>query len=171
MLYQLGRMLLVITAMIILGGCGKSYTCSYKYFYMDEGVAFGGYSAGELGTIVVEQYALNSNFSTLLRSDTINASAAVFKGDTAYLSVDGNYYKSFFYIKQGQDYKVKIPVAGKEYAINLKGNKTSETWLQKEECSTGSGSTRNIPYEITVNGQDYPVYSTYPNNFFICLRR
>lgn len=171
MLYQLKKYAIVVLLLLCLVSCKKQYVCSYAYIYIPEQIAFAGYTAGELSQVVFQRYKAGDNFSELISSDTIDASGAAFKGDTAYLAFNASIYRGFFSVREGIDYKVSVLQVNKDYAIVLKGGKSGERWTQQEECSPGASDSRPVPYFITVNGEAYQAFSPYPNNFFICLQR
>ncbi len=171
MLYQLKKYAAVVLMLLCLGSCTKQYVCSYSYVYMPEQIAFAGYTPGELSQVVFQQYKAGSSFSELKSTDTMDASGAVFKGDTAYLAVNTPSYRGFFSVREGIDYKVSVLQANKDYSIVLKSGKDGESWTQQEHCSPGASNSRPVPYFTTVNGAEYQAYAPYPNNFFICLRR
>lgn len=166
-----------------LAGCSKQdgpvskqeYTCSYGYYYVKEEIAFGGFQASELDLVVLQKFKVGSNYSDLIDTDTLNASNAIFQGDTAYATINNDDHRGFFSLGDSAEYKVKIPVPNREYAINLKRGKTSVTWTQDVPCSAGAGQTRYTSFITTLDGLRYYPYSffdTYPaGRYFICLRR
>ena len=173
MSHRLELGIIALLLLLSLGGCKKKYNCSYNYFYMGQGVAFGGFEASELKTVVLQQYEPGSNFKKLKSSDTIDASGAVFQNDTAYLSINNNtWYETFFYLgSDSVEYMVVMPEANRRYFITLTRSKMTESWWQDHECSMGSGQSRNTSFYTTVNSQPCKYYTPYPNNFLICLRR
>lgn len=164
---------IALLLLLSLGGCKKKYNCSHNYFYMGVGVSFGGFDTSELKKVVFQQYVAGSNFKKLKASDTVDLSGAVFQNDTAYLSISNHvYYKTFFYlVSDSIEYIVTIPAANRSYAMNVTRGEMTQSWWRERECSWGAGTTRNSPHDVKVNGEPCPYYSTYPNNFFVCLRR
>ncbi len=163
----------------VLGSCSKElepivpseYTCSYSISYENEAIAFKGYSPTELSKVILQKFKVGSNYSVLIGTDTLDASGAVFRGDTAYLSVDNFSYRGFFSLRDSVDYKVDIPNANKEYTISLKRGDASKTWTQRSPCSPGASEMRYNSFSVLLNGRNYYPYVTMPHRYFICLQR
>jgi hypothetical protein len=187
MIHVLSKSIVPVLIFLLLAGCSKQdqqqlpdkkkqeYTCSYSYVYVKEELAFSGFTAAELGAVVLQKFELESNFGVMLDSDTLDASGAQFSGDTAYTTVNGSYYRGFFSLNDSADYKIKVLNANREYVVSLKSGKAFETWTQDAPCSAGSSQTRYVPFITTLDSHLYEPYGFF-NSFpvlwyFICLRR
>lgn len=146
----------------------KSYTCSYKYYYISEHIAFVGYDAGQLNRVVVDRYQKGT--TSLIGTDTIDASGAVFRGDTAYHATSGS-YSGFMDVSDGADYKIRVLSVGQTYTLALSSGAESETWEQDSHCSPGAGEARITPYAVLLGGSNYTPFAPSTNNYFIFLSR
>ncbi len=128
----------VMCGILLLGlpGCKKEYTCGFSYYYNPAYIAFKGFSADDLGLVVVSRYTANTNFNDLQGVDSIDASGALFEGDTAYNK--DNY--GFFTIASGVDFRIQVPKTGKEFRItNIRRFESEYSWVQDEHCALGAG--------------------------------
>ncbi len=150
-------------------GCKKQrYTCGFNYYYVPAYVAFSGFAAADLKTVVIGSYTAGSNFSELISGDTIDASAALFAGDTA--SASDNY--GFFQAKPGVDYKVTLPLAGKAFRItDVRRFEEKKVWEQDEACGSGSQPARIRTCGYKLDGADYTPFERSVNNWYLYLHQ
>lgn len=171
----------ILFALFVLAAgnsCKKEgYTCSHSISYEFVQVSFTGFSPQQLSEVILDRYQRNSNFSTRTGSDTIDASGAVFKGDTAYFAIKPNslagrdYYEGFLDVRDDADYKITVPATGESYTITAGTGALSETWEQDTECSSGSTQSRIVPYNIMLNGNAYEPFFANIHNYLIFLSR
>lgn len=85
-MFRSGKKILHLGIVLLcLPGCRKEeYTCGFSYYYNPAFVAFKGFSATELELVLVQHYTGDGNFTTLLSADSLDASAGLTEGDTAY---------------------------------------------------------------------------------------
>ena len=154
--------------LLSLWGCKKEYTCGFSYYYNPAYVTFKGFSAGELKTVIVGRYTGDGSFSNLIATDTIDASAALFEGDTAY-SAD-NY--GFFTVASGVDFKIQVPLTGKEFKITeVRRFESGSSWVQDEHCPMGAGQARIRSFGFKLDGTEYIPFERRVNNWYIYLNK
>lgn len=154
--------------LLCLSGCRKEYTCSYSYYYNPAYVAFAGFAATELELVIVQHYSGDGNFTTLLSTDTLDASVGIVEGDTTYNS--DNY--GFFTVKEGVDFKILIPGTGSEFRItDVRRFEAGASWVQDEHCAFGAGQASIRSYGFKVNGAEYPPFQRKVNNWYIYLAK
>jgi len=168
--------LLISGVMIAFSACRKEqYTCMYSIDYAAPcSVAFTGFTASELDTIILERYRGGSNFADLISRDTLSFTDPVFAGDTAYAAEaeDSISHKGFWSLR-AEDYRVLLPTAGRTYEITgARIGPSSYSWTQQEHCSPGAGTPRIATLEnIHVDHQPVNPVGEKANWYFIYLRK
>jgi hypothetical protein len=140
---------------------------------LSDNVAFVGFSAPELKKVIVTRYKPNTNFSELMKADTIDASGGFRTSDTAYLASYGyNSYSGFFNIDAGFDYLVAVPSTGDEFRItNVVDGPEREAWQSPQPCSPGSTQASITHHSMQVSGGSYGFGMPSANNYFLYLHR
>lgn len=154
--------------LLALSGCNKEYTCGFSYYYNPAYVAFKGFTANELETVIVGRYTGDGTFSNLIATDTIDASTALFESDTAY----GADNFGFFTVAAGVDFKILVPQTGKEFRItDVRKFEDGYHWVQDDRCGSGSQPARIRSYGFKVDGAEYTPFERRVNNWYIFLNK
>lgn len=156
---------------LLIAACKKEkYICEYSILYIRHlGVAFAGFSQPELDTIILSSYAGNTGLTTLIKTDTLLISSAVFANDTAYASGP----QGFWTLKSGVDYRATVLSTGHVFTVTGAGEGPSfHRWTQETSCSPGAGQPRiTTPINVHINGQPVQPYTYSWSNFFIVLKK
>jgi len=166
----------IFTLMLLLSlqgvQCAKKYTCSHSNIYQPVSVAFIGYTAAQLETIIIVSFAANTGLANPLSADTFHSGQVLREGDTTYNFLDTfHYHRGFIKATGGLDYKVILPAVAKEYIISeIREGESISTWEQKNHCSPGAGAANIVPLHSTVSGGNYENGYAEANNYYIFLK-
>jgi hypothetical protein len=125
------------------------------------GIAFSGFSATDLDTVVRLRYSGGSHLNDLLSTDTfVNADSSFFLvGDTLFLKHDSSAAGYFWLLEDEIDYRVILPSINTSYVITGTSKGPEYTTYQAKGCLDRSDV---LPLQNThVDGE--PVYPSQLN--------
>jgi hypothetical protein len=162
-----------LLSFLAITACKQSQTkCTRHIIELPCDVAFAGFSANELDTVVLTQYNAATGFVELLQTDTLFISAAQVKNGIAYSDTSSYRYKGFFTL-QNRNYKVYFPEINREYKItDITSPPVADTFVTTaDHCSMGAGSPDFRSVSARIDGLEAPVSTPNANNFFILIYR
>lgn len=125
----------ICCSLLLLSCKQKEVSCSAVRYKVPSAVAFKGYTAPELQTILVRRYVPNTTFQQWQGTDTIRPSNITLRGDTAYATAT---YEPLVFLYRGSDYELVLPAASHTYRISSihYSNDTIVYWTRTKDCGT-----------------------------------
>lgn len=151
---------LALVAIILFVSCNKvpKVHCKDLIYEIPVYISFVGFNVADLDTIVIENYSVGSNFSSLLTKDTIVPYGLMVKNDSSNIILKSK--DRALGCNKYSEYKI-YPLGLKD-TFFIKDIKyiVADEWDTKGECRSREHDVD--PYEINLNGAI--VTSKYPNH-------
>jgi hypothetical protein len=128
---------------VVFSGCKKKIVhCEDSMYEIPFGLAFVGFNAASVDTLIRVSYSPGSNFSDPVKTDTFFTLTPVLNNDTFYSAIAGNRY-----------IECKIYLPGETDTFFIKDVKYPEPrkWDEPENCLSARATTAS-PYELQLNG-------------------
>jgi hypothetical protein len=163
------KILILLISSILIAGCKQDQVeCVRHFTNLPCDVAFFGFSANELDTIILRQYKAATGYIDLLENDTLFITAPQFKNGVAYSDTSSYRYKGFFTLTEGVNYKLIFPANNKEYLIsNIVAGPATDTFITTDHCPLGTGGPWLTTVSSKINGEVAQLWTPNANNFFI----
>lgn len=147
----------------------KNAICHYSIFYLrGTYVAFSGFSAQDLDTIIIRRYQPGSQFQQLVDTVTSFADTNFRKNDIAYCDFNNlNFFISEY------DYEYFVKSTNSLFRISdIETGEKSGTREGSPDCSPGSGSAQILPYtSVMVNGKKTTPFNDGQMMYYVLLAR
>jgi len=158
--------IIILGSMLAVSCKDKDQDCTAIKFKVPASVAFKGFQGDDLDTLYLRSYVKGSNFSQLIKLDTLKFAGVDIINDTAFASTTRTPLASF---SNAVDYEMTIPTLSRTFRItDLKYSTDTIVRWTATDCST-QASFPLPPIEATVDGVATPTIEIAGTSRWIIL--